>query len=236
MFKAGDQIQFWTIIGKGERDKHGNKKWLCRCVCGAVKEIHQGSLSSGKSKSCGCATRHIVTAAVANARFVHGEARRGEQTPEYNVYNHMKQRCLNPRDKRYDRYGGRGITICDRWLDSFEAFLEDMGRRPSSAHTIDRIDNDGNYEPGNCRWATQKQQQRNRGNSVIITAFGLNTPLRELCERFNGNARLIRLRLQRGWTQEDALTKPTGPNGGSREGRRPIDLDAAVKMIRREAA
>jgi hypothetical protein len=92
---------------------------------------------------------------------VHGDAREGKRTAEYNIWITMKQRCSNPKTNGYINYGGRGIIVCERWLNSFENFLKDMGRKPSGDHSIDRIDNDGNYEPNNCRWATQKEQYEN---------------------------------------------------------------------------
>jgi hypothetical protein len=130
-------------------------RWICKCDCGELKLVRGGDLRVGKVTSCGC------------GRVKHGHARHvGERSPEYQAWENMKQRCYNPNTTRYDDWGGRGIRVCDRWL-KFENFLADMGLRPSAGHSIDRIDNDGNYEPGNCRWATRSQQQRNRRDNVI---------------------------------------------------------------------
>ncbi len=120
-------------------------KWKCQCDCGKVKEVLATSLKSGTTNSCGCFRKDINTK--------HGM----RQTPTYKSWCHMKARCYNPNTEMYPHYGGRGITVCDRWLNSFENFLEDMGEKLEGT-SIDRIDNDGNYEPSNCEWATSRKQ------------------------------------------------------------------------------
>lgn len=135
---------------------------LCRCDCGVVKTYVLQNVKQGKTKSCGCA----MPDAVASARETHGDSiskRTGKQAPEYRAWCNMKSRCFNANVENYPAYGGRGITVSPTWLGpgGYEAFLSDVGRRPSSGHSIDRIDVNGNYEPGNVRWATADVQAKN---------------------------------------------------------------------------
>ena len=151
-------------------DKPGRCNWECICDCGNIKIILAESLKSGKTKSCGCFNTKVVK----DRMTTHGLT----ETPEYITWTSMKTRCLNQNSIKYPDYGGRGITICDRWKDSFENFFEDMGKRPSPKHSLDRHpDKNGNYEPLNCRWATIPQQGRNKRNNVMIESNGLNMPL-----------------------------------------------------------
>ena len=128
--------------------------WLCRCDCGNYVEVPTGSLQSGNTRSCGCLLS------------THGHTRCKQRSRTYYSWSSMKQRCANQNTPRYKDYGGRGIRVCNRWL-KFENFLEDMGEKPEGYRiSIDRIDNDGNYEPNNCKWSTPKEQASNRRNNV----------------------------------------------------------------------
>ena len=146
-------------------ESRDNKRfWLCLCDCGKFKEKPTGELTNGGTLSCGCMKREKIL----KATTTHGLTK----TPEYQTWAGIKKRCLNSKNKDYHHYGGRGITICKRWLNSFENFLEDMGERPSKNHSIDRIDNNSNYCKENCRWATQKEQKRNtRKNKKVINTI-----------------------------------------------------------------
>lgn len=119
----------------------------------------------------------------------------------------MKERCYVTTDKRYGDYGGRGIRVCERWLNSFEKFFADMGERPSQRHTIDRKNNNGNYEPGNCRWATRAEQNRNQRRNVIVEHDGKRLCVAEWAELAGISADVLRNRLNRGWSIEEAMVK-----------------------------
>lgn len=138
--------------------------WICRCDCGTERRVRSLNLRSGKTVSCGCYNLE----AIAERSRSHGHAQRGAKPPEYLAWENMRKRCNNPSDPRFKWYGARGISVCERW-NSFENFLADVGRRPSRKHSLDRINNDGNYEAGNCRWTTAIVQQNNRRprNTVV---------------------------------------------------------------------
>jgi hypothetical protein len=178
-------------------ERCGGKKtwWQCKCDCGEICSARSNILRSGRKRSCECLHREMA-AERGRAKRIHGESphRGNPYSSEYGSWVRLKQRCLNPRNRKWKDYGGRGIKVCDRWRNSFEAFLADMGRRPPGL-TIDRINNDGDYEPSNCRWATPKEQARNRRNAALILVDGCNMTLTEAATTLGITVSAVRWRL-----------------------------------------
>lgn len=177
------------------------RKLECRCDCGVVKQYRLSSLKSGNTTSCGCRNREIAAA----RQTTHGSS----ATKLYNIWCAMQARCNNPKNKSYPRYGGRGIKIFEGW-SSFEQFMADMGH-PPPGHSIERIDNDKDYGPGNCRWATPIEQANNRSNSVILTANGESHLLREWSERTGISTDTLRQRIKAGWPSERIVSERVNP-------------------------
>jgi hypothetical protein len=161
--KTGDKYGRLTILQEVESHispcGNINRQFLCRCFCGNEKIVKLMCLRKKDTTSCGCYRKEVST----QSNTTHGNS----YHPLFITWVNMKRRCLNSNHKYYKNYGGRGIKVCDRWIKSFPNFLEDMGERPNG-HTIDRINNDGNYEPSNCKWATRKEQNNNRRNTKSV--------------------------------------------------------------------
>lgn len=188
-----------VVIKRVGKDNNGNYEWLCQCNCGQKKVIRGSSLRNGNTRSCGCLHKELAS----KANIKHGYYK----TKIYGLWNQMIQRCTNPSDPGYGNYGGRGITVCSRWL-KFENFLKDMGKVPEG-HQIDRINNDGNYCSTNCRWVTPKQNNRNQRSNHSETFDGKTQCIGAWAEDYNivYNTLWARLRVY-GWSITKALTTP----------------------------
>ena len=177
--------------------------WLCQCDCGKQSRVYARALKSGDSRSCGCLNLDRIR----ERNTTHGASYTHEA--EFWVWSAAKGRCHNPKNKAYSNYGGRGIEMCQRWRDDFGAFLADVGPRPSPELTLERVDNDGNYEPSNCVWGTRREQGNNKRNNLMIDAFGRRQTLAQWAREFGLLAHTLQARIARhGWDAERALTTP----------------------------
>ena len=196
---VGSQFGLWTVTDAPPEYRYvRGVHWFCRCTCGTERYVKAYSLKIGVTTSCGCI----------NGRCNYGARRPESKTnlPEYEVWHTMKRRCQAPTAANYARYGGRGITVCERWR-KFEAFFEDMGPRPTPSHTIERIDSNGPYSSDNCRWATPKDQARNRSNNRFVTFQGETKTVVEWSEITGISNHVIYKRLADGWEIGEALTR-----------------------------
>jgi len=193
------KIANFHVIKRLENNKHSAAVWLCRCVCGKEKPISSGALLSGGTVSCGCVGKknRLISS------LKHGMC----GTVEYRTWRGMRERCHSKSHMYFKNYGGRGIKVCDRWLSSFDAFFADMGNKPSPSHSIDRINNDGDYEPSNCRWATRKEQMKNtriksktslpigeavhKGKKLFEAKYGSQMELLEIVKERLGQAKNV---------------------------------------------
>ena len=192
-----------TVLSFAGVGRNGHARWRVRCICGVEKVTSGQSLRAGNSTSCGCYQREVSAIRGLTLNKVHGMHR----APTHDSWTCMLQRCNNPKNKDYKHYGARGITVCDRWR-SFDNFLADMGERPEGK-TLDRWpDKDGRYEPGNCRWATAREQAQNMRSNRLIEHAGETLCVAEWARRTNITVHCLRDRLAAGWAIETALTKP----------------------------
>lgn len=174
---------------------------LCRCDCGKITVKRWCNVKNNLTKSCGCLFRET--------RKIGGTTHGLGKPPEFVVWTDMKARCNNPKEKSYERYGGRGIKVCGRWNKSFADFYYDMGPRPTPKHSIERIDNNGNYEPNNCKWIIRDRQARNRRNNTFITYQGVTLTIGEWNSALNFPVGTISQRIHKlGWSVDKACSTP----------------------------
>lgn len=194
---TGQKFGRWTVIGFAHKDKHLNTYWLCRCECGEERAVGGAKVKRGETKSCGCLQREELI----KRCTTHGHT--GSRI--YEIWRAMLARCENPNHVHYHCYGGRGITICKKWM-KFENFLEDMGEPPTNKHQIDRINNDGNYNKNNCEWVTPKQNSRNSRSNRLIEFDGKTQCISAWAEELDMNYNTLLSRLNR-WSIAKSLTQ-----------------------------
>ena len=194
-----DRLEVKEFVGT----KNGTALWLCVCKCGEEKIISREALRSKNTKSCGCLSREIRKELGKN-NIKHGMAKRGAMSSEYNIRRSMISRCYNPRNKAYGNYGGRGITVCQEWLDSPRTFFIDMGPKPKGL-TLERKDNNLGYSKNNCIWATPLEQANNTRRNKFYTYNNKTQTLTLWAREYNKKYTTLRHRLDRDWTIERAL-------------------------------
>ncbi len=211
--RIGERFGRLVVIERATSSPKG-ARWICRCDCGNSHLVSASNLRSGSVRSCGCFLRENRS----QFATTHGRTK----TSEYVIWRTMRARCQNPRRPEYHRYGGRGISVCERWSSSFEKFFADMGPRPSAAHSLDRRDNDGNYEPDNCRWATPQEQYNNRSSCRVVVYCGQQMTLTQAVELAGTSYAAIERRIRKGWDPILAIETPVRekrPNGQAKRQR-----------------
>lgn len=201
---AGQKFGRLTVVSFARRDKR-SVFWLCTCTCGESCTVNRSNLRSGTTRSCGCLHREVLVASARAANTIHGESK--PCTAEYKSWVSMIRRCYNKKSKSHKNYGGRGITVCKRWRESYSAFLADMGRKPTTGHTLERMDNSKGYSPRNCTWATLTEQNRNRRFNRLLTFRGVTKCISAWAEDIKISETAIRGRVNRGWPTERILTE-----------------------------
>ena len=200
--KEGDVFHYLTVIKRVENANNGHSRWLCKCKCGNETVVMSSHLIGGKIKSCGCwweERKHEY-------RKIHGHSHKERL---YNIWLGMKNRCYTKSHIRYSDYGGRGITVCAEWKQDYSAFRSWAIQNGYADYlTIDRIDNNGNYEPSNCRWVSMHEQCRNQRTNVMLTYCGKTQTMKDWAKELNMSYSAIGWRIRNGWNVEKALTTP----------------------------
>lgn len=211
--------RFGRLVVEARAPNEGRgSAWACLCDCGKSSVVRSASLRGGLTASCGCLGIERRAAACKASNRRHGHTVGGQSTKTYGTWQNMLRRCRDPQSTGFQYYGAKGISVCDRWT-SFENFIEDMGEAPIGK-SLDRIDPRGNYEPGNCRWATNKQQANNKTNNRRIEFDGLSLTLSEWSDRLRIPLKRVSARLTAGWSDEKALTTPVDTRMASKRKRR----------------
>ena len=181
----------WTVLSCVKRGGRTALRWRCRCSCGTEALVQGNHLRNGHSQSCGCFSVDMAIA----THTTHGSAKKGARTKTYKAWTAMRYRCTDPEHPSWENYGGRGITVCERWLD-FANFLADMGEKPGRK-SLERVDNDGGYSPSNCIWADQSAQMRNTRATRYVTICGIRRAMRSVCEEYGISINTVAVRRQR---------------------------------------
>jgi len=201
---TGKKFHRLTVVGYLGRRCHSSA-WLCKCDCGANSEVSAGALQKGSIKSCGCFQRERMAALT----YKHGgRSRVTGGSSAWKAWEGMRSRCADPSNKDWKWYGGKGIKVHSSWMDDFDQFIRHIGPKPTEKHTLDRIDRNGNYEPGNVRWATWTEQARNRSNNRIVEFKGQSMVLIEAAELSGIPYKTVKMRVAKGWDTDRALTQP----------------------------
>lgn len=198
---SGERFGRLVVLRRAiQTGKTKNARWLCQCDCGAMHEANSSALIRGLTKSCKCLARELTSSRAS----IHNKSR----TVEWSTWQNMKNRCYNEKDASYIHYGGRGIRVCDSWINSFINFFSVMGERPSPEHSIDRIDVNGDYTPENCRWATKSEQAKNKRPVTAIEILGVVKTLNDWSKLSGVNKQTISKRMQSGVTGEALIAPP----------------------------
>ena len=203
----GHKFGLLCVIEEAPTKKVGDKfrRYIrCECACGNIVDVRMDQLLDGNTKSCGCLVKDRSVLPLPD--YTNEVALKKAKS----IFKNIKQRCYNSNNTRFKHYGGRGIIICNSWLESFDNFLKDMGIPPSHKHQLDRINNDGNYCPENCRWVTNQENNRNKQSDFDVTYKGETKQLREWVEELDLDFSTVKKRLLCGWDVEKSFTLPVG--------------------------
>lgn len=217
---TGRKIGRWTVVSRAENDPKGQSRWNCKCDCGTERDVPGVTLRGDRTHSCGCLKTELTIARSTK----HGHSSSTTISPTYHSWVGMTQRCSNPKHKDYDRYGGRGITVCEKWR-TFSGFLEDMGEKPEGS-SIERAENDLNYDKDNCKWATVSEQANNKSNNRVVEFDGESLTVAQWAIKTGINNNTILDRLNRGWDVKNVLTKEVNPHN-----KKFLTIDGETKEI-----